>query len=105
MKIVLHIVRANRGIDASAEYDSESKNIVVRKGSIVSNDIAHTPTFRGASSIKKYRANTVKGNIVIKDVVFKSASTAANYVTGTSTNGLTAWKDEKGKTLKELIKE
>lgn len=43
------------------------------------------------------------GTLLIKDVTFKSASTAANFVTGTSTNGLKVWKDKKGTTLKELI--
>ena len=47
----------------------------------------------------------VDGTRVIKDVPFKSASTAANFVTGASTNGLTAWKDENGKTLKAILAE
>lgn len=42
---------------------------------------------------------------VIKDAVFKSSSTAANFVTGTSTNGLMAWKNEDGIKLKQLISE
>lgn len=39
------------------------------------------------------------------EVTFKSASTAAIFVTGGSTNGLTAWKTKEGKTIKEAIKE
>ena len=34
---------------------------------------------------------------------FRSPSTAANFVTGNSTNGLLAWKDENGRTLKEIL--
>ena len=36
---------------------------------------------------------------------FKSPSTAANFVTGRSTNGLIAWKNIDKKTIKELINE
>ena len=36
-----------------------------------------------------------------KDAHFTSASTAASFVTGASTNGMTAWKTKGGKTLKE----
>ena len=45
----------------------------------------------------------MKGNVLLIDVAFKSASTAANFVTGSSTNGLTAWKDSDGKTIKDII--
>lgn len=38
-----------------------------------------------------------------KDVHFTSVSTAANFVTGASTNGMTAWKTTGGKTLKEAV--
>ncbi len=40
--------------------------------------------------------------IFVKDVEFSSPSAAAAVIHGGSANGLTAWKDENGKTLKEL---
>lgn len=89
--------------EAIAEYDQEKKSCVVKKGSKVSDDISYTEKFRGANTIAKYRAQYVKDGIVIEDAPFKSASTAANFVTGRSTNGLTAWKNEKGTRLKELL--
>lgn len=36
-----------------------------------------------------------------KDAHFTSASMAVSFVTGASTNGMTAWKTKGGKTLKE----
>ena len=45
----------------------------------------------------------MKDGVVSKDVHFTSASTAANFVTGASTNGMTAWKTKDGKTLKEAV--
>lgn len=98
----LYIQRKN-GVDASAEYDVATGTFTVLKGSKVSGTVAHSEKFRGAKSIEKSREGTVIDSTVIKDVVFKSSSTAANYVTGASTNGMTAWKDKEGRTLKELL--
>ncbi len=100
----LYINRKRSGINASCIYNTEDGSFTVQKGSIVSTTIAHSEKFRGAKSIEKSRKDTVKENVVIKNISFKSASTAANYVTGASTNGLEAWKDENGVSLKELIK-
>lgn len=101
----LYLKRRNSEVDAVAEYDVESKVFVVLKGSRVSANIAHSEKFRGAKSIEKARAEYVKDCKVIKDAVFKSSSTAANFVTGTSTNGLMVWKNEEGIKLKQLISE
>ena len=81
------------------------KSFVVLKDSIIPGTIAHSAKFRGAKSIEKYRAGVVDGTRVTMDVPFKSASTAANFVTGASTNDLTSRKDENGKTLKEIFAE
>ena len=79
----LYLTRPRSSIKAVADYDMASKSFVVLKDSV----------------------SVVDGTRVIKDVPFKSASTAANFVTGASTNGLTAWKDENGKTLKVILTE
>ena len=98
----VYLVRERKRINAVGEYDMETKALTVKKGSRVSEGIAYTEKFRGAKTIEKDRAGTVKDHIVTKDISFKSASTAANFVTGTSTNGKIAWKDENGKSLKEI---
>ena len=101
----LYIKRKNKTIEAVAEYDLENGSVTVLKGSTVSATIAYSEKFRGAKSIEKRRSEYVENGIVIKDVYFKSASTAANFVTGSSTNGLTAWKSENGNTLQCILKE
>ena len=100
----LFIIRKN-GINATAEYDSIAGTFTVLKESVVSEDIAYSEKFRGSLSIKKQRKDTVTNGVVNKDVIFKSASTAANYVTGSSTNGLTAWKTADKISLKDYLKE
>lgn len=101
----LYLIRPRTNVNATAEYDIMTGSVTVLKGSIVSETIAYSEKFRGAKSIEKHRAGVVNGTKVITDVIFKSASTAANFVTGASTNGLTAWKDENGKTLKTILTE
>lgn len=99
----LYLKRPKAGIDAVADYNFETGVFTVLKGSTVSLAVSYTEKFRGSKSIEKNRESTVENNEVINDVVFKSASTAANYVTGSSTNGMIAWKDENGITLKEIF--
>ena len=99
----LYLKRQRAEIDAVADYNAETQTFTVLKGSKVSAKVAHTEKFRGAKSIERSRESTVVDNVVINDVIFKSSSTAANYVTGSSTNGMTAWKDENGVTFKELF--
>lgn len=101
----LFIKRQRSNIDAVAEYNIETKQCVVLKGSKISENIAFSERFRGAYTIEKMRKGVVKDNVLTKDVYFKSSSTAANFVTGSSTNGLTAWKTEDGRKLKEVLQE
>lgn len=93
------------GAVAKGEYDFDSKQLVVLKGSAVSKSVCHPASFRGAKLIEQNRKNSVKNGKVIKDITFTSASTAANFVTGYSTNGLISWKDENGRKLKDIIAE
>jgi hypothetical protein len=102
MKVFLERKRAN--ISAQGEFDPVTKTLTVFKGSILSESIAYTEKFRGAATIEKHRTGIVENNVLLKDVAFKSASTAANFVTGSSTNGLTAWKTSDGKTIRDLVK-
>jgi hypothetical protein len=66
--------------------------------------VHHSEKFRGSNTIEAFREKYVVNGVVKEDVVFKSASTAANFVTGSSTNGLTSWKTEEGVQLRAIIK-
>lgn len=101
----VYLVREKTGIKATGEFNPTTKAVTVLKGSVLSDVIAHSEKFRGTKSIKKSREGVLKGNVLQKDVDFKSASSAANFVTGSSTNGLIAWKNKDGKTIKEIIAE
>ena len=99
----LYLKRSKGNINAKALFDEKTNKVTVLKGSVLSENVTVTPTFRGGDKIKMYRDGIVKNNILQKDIEFKSASTAANFVTGSSTNGTIAWKNVDGLKLKELI--
>ena len=99
----VYLKRKGSGICATGEYNAITNQLIVLSESIVTDRIACSETFRGLKVVEKLRKENVHCRVVIKDVVFNSPSTAANFVTGYSTNGLTAWRDETGKMLKEFV--
>lgn len=84
------------------------KKMIVCKGSIISQkEPASSFSYAEVREdlMSKY---TIKENDKIKlveDIEFNSASTAANFCLGYSSNGLITWKDESGKTLKKILSE
>ena len=103
--MLVYLKNKKADVAAVAEYNLKTNQTVVLKGSIVSADISQAPTFKGKRAIKKAREGTVKENILLTDIVFKSPSTAGNFVTGRSTDGLSAWKDGNGKSIKKILNE
>lgn len=101
MKLFL-ISRESR-YNAQGDYNIRTKEFVLLKGSVVSNDVSFGGTFRSAKTVQKKREQYVKGNVLTQNITFSSSSSAANFVTGRSTNGLLAWKDSKGTTLRTLL--
>ena len=100
MRVIL--VSKSAGAKAFGEYNPDTGSLTVLKGSVLSITISTSPTFRGRNSIIKARTGRVKDDILIEDVVFKSPSTAANFVTGNSTNGKRAWRNEDGVAIGDL---
>lgn len=99
-------LKTKNGASAIGNYNNKTKEITVLKGSIVSEKISTSPKFRASKTIRKQRKKYVKENTVIENVKFNSVSTAANFITGTSCNGLLYWKDNNGNNLKKInIKE
>ena len=101
MKVILE--RKRSGVYAIGEFDPVSKTMVVKQGATVSSDIHYTEKFRGARTIEEFRNKYVVDGKTVMDVSFRSASTAANFVTGGSTNGLVAWKTEDCKPIREIL--
>lgn len=79
-----------------------NEGFVVFKGGIVS----ESPTTSCPDGIKQLReqyAEKIDDNNVLKeDILFKSPSAAAAFVTYASANGLTMWMNDKAKSLKDI---
>lgn len=102
MKVFLKLRYSS--VNAEGIYDVTSGKLVVLKGSIVSQEVRHPAKF-STNIIDRLRKDYVKNGTVMEDVEFKSATTAANFVTGRSTNGLIAWKNKEGETIKAIKSE
>lgn len=90
------------GKTIEAKCKQTEEGFVVLKGSMINTiDLNSIPP-----GVKKARNNAVIDNngILQEDVYFKSPSSAATFVNGSSTNGLIEWKKNNGKTLKEIKK-
>lgn len=84
------------GYDANGIFDG--KGVTVKKGSILSK----TTAAKVNPVVKKLRKdNDVVSSdfILLKDVSFRSASTAATFVTGNISNGMRVWKVSPGEDL------
>ncbi|KMK75264.1 methionine sulfoxide reductase [Alkalihalobacillus pseudalcaliphilus] len=99
---ILHMKRkirkSGRIIEANCKQTSEG--FVVLRGSGIERE--------GSNSIPPGIKETRKsakiddGGILQEDILFKSPSYAAAFVTGSSVNGLIEWKTKEGMTLKEI---
>ncbi len=88
--------------EAVDEYCADTRKLIVKAGSRVSENVS-VGKFRSAKVVLKVRTSgCLKNGILIKDMEFNSPSTVANFVTGSSTNGMLAWKDSNGNALKNL---
>lgn len=104
MKINVTITKRNGAAYAVGVY--EGSTFIVQKGGKIEPDFANH--IRGGKAAKAYRSNPEyvdnEGNI-LKDCEFKSPSTAAQFVLGTSSNGYESWKVEKKMSLGKYLKE
>ena len=96
----------NRFSETDTVFVAGTFVFTVKKGGKINLDFAKH--IRGGKSAKNYRDNPEfvdsDGNI-LKDCDFSSPSTAAQFVTGRSTNGYEAWKVDAKKNLGDYMKE
>jgi hypothetical protein len=100
--LILHMKRKSRKSGQTIEADCKQtvEGFVVLKGSHIElNDSDSIPP-----GIKEARqkAKIDEYGVLQEDVLFKSPSYAAAFVIGGHANGLTEWKTNDGKTLKDI---
>ena len=95
-------IKAARGANAKGLIVSDG--FAVMKGSIIAS--SNVPSM--SESLKNRRNSLIKKGIInenfefTKDYIFTSPSLAASIVMGRSANGLTEWKNNKNKSIKNL---
>lgn len=100
MKLLLK--NRNSSYSAVCDYDLKTKKTKILKGSTVSKNVSNSDQFRSRNTIIKTRQKYVVDGVVMDDVIFNSLSSAANFITGTSTNGFLAWKNNEGESYRSL---
>ena len=104
MKIRVFIKSKSTDVYAEAVYDGETMTVL--PGGKISTDFASH--IHGGRKAKSYRNNDEyvgSDRTIINECVFNSPSTAAQFVTGRSTNGYEAWKVETKKSLGKCLEE
>lgn len=102
MKVEIYLSAKNGNYNAIGTF--EEGCVVVKKGSQLRMSFAEH--IRGGKTAKKYREDSAvvdQSGITLKDCCFKSPSTAAQFVMGSSVNGWEAWHVDKKTNLKKYI--
>lgn len=97
----LYFKRRKSNCDAVCEYTENE--FIIKKGSKICLNSCDFKMSKLAESERNNKEN-FDGNILKKDISFKSASTAAQFVAGSSVNGLKYWKTKDGEPLKDIKK-
>lgn len=77
----LYLIRPYSNIQVVVNYNVTYKVFVVLKDNIISEKIACSEKFRGSKAIENFCIRVTKDTNLLKDVSFKSAAIAANFVT------------------------
>ena len=103
MKIKCYMSSRRGTFDAQAIIN-EDNTITVMKGSVISKEISENLKVAKAVKANREDKTIVDENCtLLKDVTFKSLSTAAQFINGRSTNGYVAWKVDNNMTVKDYL--
>ena len=97
------------GADARAQLLDDGSMVLINESIIRKRTTKSFSTSSAGIREKILKDNAIKEHgeesyITTRELLFKTPSGASDFVTGRSTNGWTAWKDEKGNTLDENLR-
>lgn len=99
----LHTVSRDNLFEANAIYEEDC--VTVLKGSRV--NVRENPNFKPSTDVAEKLKDATLVNpdgVLLKDVTFKSLSTAATFVAGRISNGMITWKTEDGRYVRYTLK-
>ena len=88
--------------DIKATGKRTSDGFVVLKGSSISKQFTKSCPERVFKNREKYSSKIDENSILIENILFKSPSSAAEFVGGASLNGYGKWCNKNGVTLKKI---
>jgi hypothetical protein len=101
IKVFLNMKNAK----AEGMYDFEKDNINVLKGAIFERQVADSFVTHNYIKLRNKLLNS--GKVIdfksVEDIEFRSLSAASSVIAGRASNGLSEWKLEDGRTVKEFI--
>ncbi len=103
MQLELHTVSRDKMFEATAEYLDGS--VTVKKGSRI--NLHYSAAFKPSDVvIEKLNDSSLvdADGVLLKDVTFKSLSTAATFVAGRISNGMITWKTPDGRYVRYTLK-
>ena len=104
MRISIRISSKKSGAHAEGVYLGSS--VIVKAGGVICGDFAeHIKGGKEAKTLRADRTCVSPEGVILKDCEFNSPSTAAQFVTGRSTNGYEAWKVENKVSLGKYLQE
>ena len=89
--------------NAIGDYNPKTKVVTVFKDSKIKDKISESTTFQYGKKNTNLRNTAVKDGVLVKNITFKSLSSAACFITGRSCNGLRLWKTKDGKYIGDVI--
>ena len=97
---MLYIKGYAKKYHATGEFDKATNHMTVFKGAVIS---SKSTIKKGSQKRERLIKEKVVKGILQEDMIFRSPSTAATFVSGTSMNGYLRWQDEKGENLKTIL--
>lgn len=98
-------LKTNKGLSATGLVAPDG--FIILKDSTINNSYSEKALSENIIKLRKQYLSdgTVVDNIFLKDVLFSSPSAAADFIFGYSASGPRSWKNNKGKSLKEINEE
>lgn len=97
-------LKTNKGLFATGLVAPDG--FIVLKGSIINKSFSEKSLSENIIKLRNQYLidGTIVNNMFTKDTLFTSPSAAADFILGYSASGPRSWKNEKGKSIKELNK-
>ena len=104
MKTNIYLNSREGLFQAKGIYTPEQTTVL--KGSVINTKFSTSKKFKGSNfvlAIRNNRAIVDENGVVLKDCSFASPSTAAQFITGRSSNGYVAWRVDERTNLKRFV--